>query len=259
MSLIYDRLDACRKAGKLGFIPYISAGDPDMQSLPRILQAVDQAGAEVIEVGIPFSDPLADGPVNQAAMGRALAGGATLEKILASLGEVRKTLQSAILIFTYYNPVLRMGPDRFLDLAGKAGADGVLVLDLPPEATDGFSREAQARGLDTVFLAAPTSPPDRLKNICEASRGFIYYVSRTGVTGARANLDSRIAQKVAQIRSYTGLPVAVGFGISRPEHWRSLRGTADAAVVGSALVKTIEESGGDPAAITKFVNWIKEA
>jgi tryptophan synthase alpha chain len=258
MGLIYERLDQCRREGRLGFIPYITAGHPDLRAMPRIMQALDRAGAEVIELGIPFSDPLADGPINQMAMAKSLAKVASLAKILAGLKKVRRTLKSAVLIFTYYNPVLRMGTSRFLDTAKKAGADGVLVLDLPPEAADPLSADARAAGLDTVFLAAPTSPPERLAQIGAASTGFIYYVSRTGVTGARDAMDPRIAEKVAQIRSFTNLPVAVGFGVSRPEHLRALRGAADAAVVGSALVKKIDESNGNPRTIEKYIHWLKE-
>lgn len=234
---------------KPGLVAYITCGDPDLDTSREVIAAAIRAGADIIELGVPFSDPVADGPVIQRASERALKSGTTLESVLRLAKEVRAQAPGAgLLIFSYLNPLMRLGLERFAKEAKNAGVDGVLVTDLPVEEAAGHLRVMRKAGLDTVFLAAPTSPDTRLKAICEASRGFVYAVSRTGVTGTRQELANDASTLVSRIRRFTGLPIAVGFGISNAQHFAEVTRFADAGVVGTAIVQTIENAGRAQAA-----------
>lgn len=259
-SRIADRFAELRAAGRTGLVTYVTAGDPDLERSGAILRALDRAGADVIEVGVPFSDPLADGPVIQRASERALAAGATLAGVLDLIEDVRAGLGAVVVLFTYANPVLRLGPDRFAARAAKAGVDGVLVLDLPLEEAGGLRRSIVEAGMDPIFLLSPTTTDERMRRAGELGRGFLYGISRLGVTGARADVAAGVRTLVDRIRAASGLPVAIGFGLSRPEHVREVGKYADAAVVGSALVATIAreaDSADLPVAVERYVAWLK--
>jgi tryptophan synthase alpha chain len=246
--------------GHPGLITYVTAGDPDLERSARVLEALDRGGADVLEVGVPFSDPLADGPVIQRATERALATGATLPKVLDMVGRVRPAVQAPIVIFSYANPILRMGVERFADRAAHAGVDGVLMLDLPIEEADDFRGMMARRGIDTIFLLSPTTTDARIRRAADLGSGFLYAISRLGVTGARNEVASGAREIVQRIRAATDLPVALGFGISKPEHVREVGRWADAAVVGSALVNVIAEAGAAPdltARVEEYVRWLK--
>jgi len=249
-----------RDGGRPGLVTYVTAGDPDLSRTPGVLRALDRAGADVLEIGVPFSDPLADGPVIQRATERALASGTTLEGVLDVVADVRGTVQAPLVIFSYANPILRMGSDRFADRARDAGVDGVLVLDLPIEEADDFRNMLATRGIDTILLLSPTTTDDRLRKAASLGSGFLYAISRLGVTGARERLADGAREMVERIRRVTDLPVALGFGISTPEHVREVGRWADAAVVGSALVSVMAESGSSSALETRveeYVRWLK--
>jgi tryptophan synthase alpha chain len=216
---------------------------------------LDRAGADVLELGVPFSDPLADGPVIQRSSERALRRGTTLADVLETVRSLRRESELPILLFGYFNPFLRYGLDRLARDARGAGVDGVLVTDLPPEEADGWLGEARAQDLDTVFLAAPTSPEARLRSVAAASRGFVYAVSRTGITGERQSLSDEAKPLVDRIKSLTGEPVALGFGISTPEQVREAAAVADAVVVGSAIVHFLEEN--PDGSLADYVRWLK--
>jgi tryptophan synthase alpha chain len=251
-SRIARRFEELKRLGELGLVAFITAGDPDLAATRKIVLAMAAAGADVIELGVPFSDPLADGPVIQRASGRALKSGTTLSGVLGLVQELRAETQVPLVLFSYFNPILQMGVEKFAEAAARAGADGVLVTDLTPEESDDYRKTVRGRGLDTIFLAAPTSSDDRLRRIAAASSGFLYLISRTGVTGERADLADELPAVVRRVRAATALPIAVGFGISQPGHVFILGGLADAAVVGSALVAEIErvapQGGADAAA-----------
>jgi tryptophan synthase alpha chain len=236
---ITRRFDELRRAGELGLVAYITAGDPTLEATERIVASLAEAGADIVELGVPFSDPLADGPTIQRASERALRSGTTLSGVLGLVKRLRQKTEVPLVLFSYFNPVLQMGVERFADAAAAAGADGVLITDLTPEEAGEFRRVVAARGLDTIFLAAPTTTDERLGRIAEASTGFLYLISRTGVTGAREVLPEDLPALVRRARAKTRLPIAVGFGISLPGHVSILGGLADAAVVGSALVEEI--------------------
>jgi tryptophan synthase alpha chain len=235
-------------------VAYVTCGDPDLATTREVVLAAIDAGAEVIELGVPFSDPLADGPVIQRASERALKKGTTLEQVLTLASEVRRQSQVGLIIFSYLNPILRMSFSRFCAAARRAGVDGALVTDLPVEEAGEYLAEMQKNNLATIFLAAPTSPDERLKRIASVSTGFLYAVSRTGVTGARRQLPEHAGRLVRRLRRYTKLPIAVGFGISTPEQFSAVGKFAEAAVVGSAIVETIERNVGREAeAVREFV------
>jgi len=238
---------------------YLTAGDPSLDATADLLAAVDRGGADLIELGVPFSDPLADGPVIQRASERALKSGATLGRILERLPRWRERIQAPVILFTYYNPVLRYGLDNFARHVAQAGADGALVVDLTPEEADAYVAAMRAHRLDTVFLAAPTSTDERLARVAGCSSGFLYLISRTGVTGERSSISSAVRPLVERARRFTSLPLAVGFGLSTPDQVREVQSVSDAAVVGSALVHAIEEkyASGGAAAIEQFVRWLK--
>jgi tryptophan synthase alpha chain len=238
-------------------VAYVTCGDPDLATTREIVLAAIDAGAAVIELGVPFSDPLADGPVIQRASERALRQQTTMEQVLALAKDVRRHSQAGIVIFTYLNPVLRMGLERFAAVAEDAGVDGALVTDLPVEEAASYLREMRRRHLATVFLAAPTSTDRRLKAIAQASSGFVYAVSRTGVTGARKQLTDDAQSLVRRLRKHTKLPIAVGFGISTPEQFAAVGEFADAAVVGSAMVEIIERNPGrEPESVAQFIRQL---
>jgi tryptophan synthase alpha chain len=254
---ISKRFAELRASGELGIIAYITAGDPSFDATHKFVLALAEAGADVIELGVPFSDPLADGPTIQRASERALKSGASLHSVLNLVRRIRETSQVPLVLFTYFNPVLQMGLDKFAAAAARAGADGVLVTDLTPEESEDYRRILHAQSLDTIFLAAPTSTDQRLQKISAASSGFLYVISRTGVTGAKDALPDDLPGLLRRVRCFTQLPVAVGFGISLPGHVSVLGGLADAAVVGSALVSEIEKAATVEAAATALADRVR--
>jgi len=245
---ISKRFADLRASGELGIIPYITAGDPNLDATLKFVLALADAGADVIELGVPFSDPLADGPTIQRASERALKSGTTLAGVLDLVRRIRQKSQVPLVLFSYYNPILQMGLEKFAKAAAEAGADGVLATDLTPEESADYYRLLHEQNLDTVFLAAPTSNDERLKKIAAATSGFLYIISRTGVTGAKDSLPDELPALLRRARQFTDLPIAVGFGISLPGHVSVLGGLADAAVVGSALVSEIENASSTEAA-----------
>ncbi len=244
-----------------GLVVYVTCGDPDLATTREIVLAAIEAGADAIELGVPFSDPVADGPVIQRASERALKHGTSLAQVLTLAAEVRQQAQSTgLVVFSYLNPVLRMGMGKFCKVARAAGVDGVLLTDLPVEEAGEYLRAMKENDLAPVFLAAPTSPEERLKRIAEASRGFVYAVSRTGVTGARQQLAGDAQKLVKRLRRVTKLPVAVGFGISNASQFEEVGKFADAVVVGSAIVETVERNRGREAeAVGEFVRGLRAA
>lgn len=245
---ISERFRDLSRNGELGLVAYITAGDPSLEASEEIVLAAAEAGADVVELGVPFSDPVADGPTIQRASERALRSGTTLAGVLDLVRRLRERTQVPLVLFSYFNPILQMGIEKFADAAVSGGADGVLATDLTPEESADYRAILRSRGLDTIFLAAPTSTDARLKLIAGVSSGFLYVISRTGVTGARESLPEEVPALVRRIRQCTALPIAVGFGISLPTHVTVLGGIADAAVVGSAIVAEIEKAGPADAA-----------
>jgi tryptophan synthase alpha chain len=245
---ISKRFAELRATGELGIVSYITAGDPTLDATLEFVLALAEAGADVVELGVPFSDPLADGPTIQRASERALRSGTTLAGVLQLVRRIRQSSQVPLVLFSYYNPILQMGLEKFASAAAQDGADGVLATDLTPEESDDYRRILHAHHLDTIFLAAPTSSDERLKIISAASSGFLYLISRTGVTGAKDSLPDDLPALLRRARQFTQLPIAVGFGISLPGHVSVLGGLADAAVVGSALVSEIEKASSPDAA-----------
>jgi tryptophan synthase alpha chain len=260
VSRIADTFSRLRAHGRKGLVTFTTAGDPDLPRSGEILAALDRAGADVLEVGVPFSDPLADGPVIQRATERALAAGSSLRATLDVIASVRSTVNAPIVVFSYANPLLRMGVDAFAQKAADAGVDGVLALDLPIEEADDFRETMASKGIDTIFLLSPTTTDVRIKKAAELGSGFLYGISRLGVTGARDQVASGAAALAARVRAHTTLPLALGFGVSRPEHVAEIGAYADAAVVGSALVSVIAEHGGAPdliARVEEYVRWLR--
>jgi len=240
-----------RRAGRRGFIPYVTAGDPDLETTAALLVELDRAGANVIELGVPFSDPVADGPVIQRASERALRHGVGVAEVLATLERARRETDVPVVLFSYFNPLMQFGAERLAAECARLGVDGVLVTDMTPEESGEFSSALARAGIDQIFLAAPTSTDARLRLIAERAGGFIYAVSRAGVTGARSDVSAEAERLVTRLRAFSDLPVAVGFGISTPEHVRDVWRYADAAVVGSALVAEIEKEAGGPDLVTR--------
>jgi tryptophan synthase alpha chain len=232
-------------AGK-GFIPFITAGDPDLPTTERLLVELSLAGATVIELGVPFSDPMADGPVIQRASERALKHGFNLDELLATVSRVRKTITTPIILFSYFNPLLQYGLQRLATTARQAGIDGVLVTDLTPEEAGDLAGQLRANELDMIFLVAPTSTNERLELIAQKASGFIYAVSRAGVTGTRETVSAEAEKLVSRVRKFSSLPIAVGFGISTPDQVTDVLRYADAVVVGSAIVQELERVAGEP-------------
>jgi len=259
-SRIQEKFRQLGEANAKGLVIYLTAGDPSLDATGKLLEAVERGGADIIELGIPFSDPLADGPVIQRASERALASGTSLRKVLHALPEWRKRVHAPIVLFSYYNPILQYGLEAFARDASEAGADGVLAVDLSPEEAGPYIQTMRKWNLDTIFLAAPTSTDERLQRVAQASTGFLYLIARAGVTGERSQMSQSTRPLIERVRKMTRLPLAVGFGLSSPEQVRSVQELADAAVVGSAVVRTIEEhfSSEGAAAIERYVRWLKQ-
>src|SRR5271163_3350231 len=255
---ISRRFAQLRDSGELGIVAYITAGDPSLDATLQYVLALADAGADVIELGVPFSDPLADGPTIQRASERALKSGTTLAGVLHLVSRIRHSSQVPLVLFSYYNPILQMGLEKFAAAAAQAGADGVLTTDLTPEESGDYRCFLHAHNLDAIFLAAPTSSDERLQKISAATSGFLYIISRMGVTGAKDSLPDELPALLRRARHFTDLPVAVGFGISLPGHVSVLGGLADAAVVGSALVSEIENSPSLDAAATALRDRIQK-
>ncbi len=245
MNRIESRMEDLRSKGEKAFIPFIVAGDPDLTATEAIVLELEASGADCIELGVPFSDPIADGIVIQEAAQRALSRGTALRDVIEFVRRVRTKTEVPLLLFTYFNPVLAYGFDELARDAAQAGVDGILCVDLPPEEADDYKRLMDGRVLATVFLVAPTSTEERIALIAEKSSGFIYYVSRTGVTGVRADIETTVPAMVEKIRRYTTKPVCVGFGVSTPEQAREVAGYADGVIVGSALVDLIGKKQSD--------------
>jgi tryptophan synthase alpha chain len=243
MNRIDRKFNELKERGEAALIPFVTAGDPQIKTTLKILRALEAAGADLIELGVPFSDPMADGATIQRASERALTGGTMLPHVLGLVRKFRRTSELPIILFGYYNPFFHYGLERFARDASAAGVDGILCVDLPPEESGELRSETKKRGLHTIFLLAPTSDADRIKLVARLGRGFIYYVAVTGVTGARRALEAELQAEVERIRRYTRLPIAVGFGISSPEQAVRIAAFADAAVVGSALIDVIEHAG----------------
>jgi tryptophan synthase alpha chain len=243
--------------GKPALVAYVTCGDPDLPTTRDVALAAIQAGAEVIELGVPFSDPVADGPVIQRASERALKNGVSLEDVLGLAAEIRRESDAGLIVFSYFNPVMRMGIEKFAGRAAEVGVDGALITDLPVEEAREYLDHMRQKNLATIFLAAPTSTDERLKSIAKVSSGFVYAVSRTGVTGARKELPEDAQKLVRRLRKFTKLPIAVGFGISEAAQFAAVGEYADAAVVGSAIVQVIERSPGTEArAVAEFIKQL---
>jgi len=260
MGRITDTFDRLKREGHTGLVTYITAGDPTVARSQDILFALERAGADLIELGVPFSDPLADGPVIQRATERALAGGTTLDEVIGLVERVRARLTVPVVLFTYANPILRMGLREFGQRASAAGVDGVLILDLPVEEADEWRSLFESHGLDTIFLLSPTTTDDRIRQAARLGRGFLYGISRLGVTGARVAVASGAIDLAGRIRRETSMPLALGFGVSHPDHVREIGRAADAAVVGSALVQVIADAGDSEnlvPAVEGYVRWLR--
>jgi tryptophan synthase alpha chain len=258
MARIADTFERLRRERRPGLVTYSTAGDPDLGRSGEILQALERAGADLLEVGVPFSDPMADGPVIQRASERALAKGATLSGVLEMVAMVRPEIRAPIVLFSYANPLYRMGFDRFSTRAAEAGVDGVLALDLPPEESEPLRTCLRRVGVDMIVLLSPTTSPERLREAAALGSGFVYAISRLGVTGAHDRLAVGLQALVARIRAATSLPVAVGFGVSTAEQVADICEWADAAVVGSALVSVIEEYGASPDLLSRVEHYVRQ-
>jgi tryptophan synthase alpha chain len=240
-SRIAKKFRDIRKRNGKAFIPYIMAGDPTVGRTRELIRILEDCGADIIELGVPYSDPLADGPTIQRAAQRALDEGVTLKKVIELVAGLRRSSQIPVILMTYYNPVYKYGEERFARDAAAAGVDGIIVPDLPPDEADNLIRHSRKSGLDTIFLLAPTSTDSRIQKVSRASSGFIYYVPITGITGSKLSLDASIESHIARIREASGKPVAVGFGISTPEEASAISRFADGVIVGSAIVKRVED------------------
>ena len=259
MSAIDDVFARCAEEGRAAFIPFLMAGDPSPEATAAHLEALAAGGADIIELGVPFSDPIADGPTNQRAAVRALAAGTKLSNILELIARHRDRLGVPIVLFTYFNPVHARGIERFAEQAAASGVDGVLCVDLPPEEGERDLVPAlRDQGLDAIFLLAPTSTRERISRVSKISSGFVYYVSRTGVTGEQAELAGDLVRDVKRLRKRLDTPLAVGFGISTPAQVAAVGEVADGVVVGSALVRLIEERGSDPGLPALLENRVRE-
>ena len=245
MSRISEKFNELRQRNRIALVSYITAGDPSLDATAKIAVKLEESGADIIELGVPFSDPMADGPVIQLASERALAGGATLAGVLDTVRKIREKSAVPIILFGYYNPFFKYGLERIVKDAAEAGADGFLIVDLPPEEVGEFKIHTDKAGMDIVFLLAPTSTSDRIGLVAENASGFVYLVSVTGVTGERPEMNYSLEGLTNEIRQTTGLPVGIGFGISSPEQVKGLSGYADAVIVGSAIVRIIEQYGSE--------------
>jgi len=257
MNRVVERFARLRQQRSKGFIVYIGAGDPDLEVTRRLALAFDKLGVDVLELGVPFSDPLADGLVNQLAAQRGLESGTTPPKVLEPVSAIRNESQIAIVLYIYYNPVHRAGLKTFVQDAARSGVDGLLVLDLPPEESDNYEAVMGQAGLCVIYLVAPTTPDERIELIVRRGTGFVYYVSREGVTGMQDKVSESIASMTAKIRVHTELPIAVGFGISNPDQARIVAADAEAVVVGSAIVNQIARCGQEPDVIQRVAAFVE--
>lgn len=257
MSRIEKAFRRLKKEGRKAFIPYIMAGDPSLARTKKLVGLLEECGADIIELGVPFSDPLADGPVIQAAAERAIKKGATLSKVLDSVRDIRKTTEIPIVLMTYFNPIFKYGEEIFPADAKEAGVDGIIVPDLPPDEAGNLIRFSREQGLDTIFLVAPTSTPQRIRLVAKSSSGFIYYVSITGITGAKLRLDASQHRSIKALRAFTRKPVALGFGVSRPAEAKAVAGFADGVIVGSAIVRKLNEAPEQEA--RRFIRSLRKA
>lgn len=246
MNRIDARFAQLRASKQKAFVVYIGAGDPTLEATRQLALAFDKAGVDVLELGVPFSDPLADGLVNQLAAQRGLESGTTPQKVLETVSAIRRESQVPIVLYIYFNLIHKQGVKQFIDAAAKAGVDGLLVLDLPPEESENYEQLMESAGIRNIYLIAPTTPEDRMEVIAKRARGFIYYVSREGVTGMQAKVSDTIESMTAKIRAHTQLPIAIGFGISNPEQARFVSQFGDGVVVGSAIVNQIASNGHNP-------------
>src|SRR6266850_2171247 len=257
MNRIEQRFALLKREQQKGFIVYIGAGDPNLDATRELALAFDKLGVDVLELGVPFSDPLADGLVNQLAAQRGLESGTTPPKVLESVAAIRKESPIPIVLYIYFNLMHRCGVERFIRDAARAGVDGLLVLDLPPEESDNYEALMKKSGLCHIYLVAPTTPEERMEFIVKRGSGFIYYISREGVTGMQTKVASNLAEQVSKIRAHTSLPIAVGFGISNPEQAKLVASVADGVVVGSAVVNQIAEHGKSPDLVAKVSAFVK--
>lgn len=257
MNRITERFAQLKKNSEKGFVVYIGGGDPDLQATHDLALAFDKVGVDILELGVPFSDPLADGLVNQLAAQRGLASGTTPTKVLETVAAIRKQSQIPIVFYIYFNLLHRYGFKKFIQDCAKAGVDGLLVLDLPPEESENYEAMMAEAGLCNIYLIAPTTPDDRIELIVKRGTGFIYYVSRIGVTGMQATISNTISEMTAKIRAHTGLPIAVGFGISNPEQAKTVAYFGEAIVVGSAIVNQIAEHGKSPGLVKRTADFVK--
>lgn len=262
MSRIQETFERLKTSGQRALIPYITAGDPDMATTDELLDSLITNGADIIELGVPFSDPMADGPTIQAASQRALKNPFSIAGILQLVENLRRRSNVPVILFGYYNPFYQYGLQRLCREAAQAGVDGFLVVDLPPEEAEELKNLAAPSGLDIIYLLAPTSTEERIRLVCSRASGFVYFVSVTGVTGARNSLDRELSMYVDRIRRFTDMPVGVGFGVSSPEHVRELARYADAIIVGSAIIKVLESvqcKADMMKRVGDFVKTLKEA
>jgi tryptophan synthase alpha chain len=257
MNRIVEKFAQLKLAGKKAFVVYVGAGDPNLAATRELALAFDRAGVDVLELGVPFSDPLADGLVNQLAAQRGLESGTTPPKLLETIAAIRKDSQIPIVLYIYFNLIHKVGLKKFIADAAQAGVDGLLVLDLPPEESDNYEALMKQAGLCHIYLVAPTTPEDRMAIIVKRGAGFIYYISREGVTGMQTSVASNLASQVAKIRAHTSLPIAVGFGISNPAQAKAVASEADGCVVGSAVVNQIAEHGKSPELVAKVSAFVK--
>ena len=257
MNRIVEKFAQLKQAGKKAFVVYVGAGDPNLEATRQLTLAFDHAGVDILELGVPFSDPLADGLVNQLAAQRGLESGTTPPKLLATIADLRQHSQIPIVLYIYFNLIHKVGMGKFIADAAKAGVDGLLVLDLPPEESDNYEALMKSAGLCHIYLVAPTTPEDRMELIVKRGSGFIYYISREGVTGMQTSIASNLASQVAKIRAHTTLPIAVGFGISNPAQAKAVASEADGCVVGSAIVNQIAEHGQSPELVAKVGAFVK--
>jgi tryptophan synthase alpha chain len=257
MNRIEKRFADLQASGQKALVTYIGAGDPHLDATRELVLAFDRAGVDVMELGVPFSDPLADGVVNQLAAQRGLESGTTPKKVLATVVEVRKTSEIPLVLYIYYNLLHRPGLEGFIKEAAAAGVDGLLVLDLPPEESGNYERLMRENGLCAIYLVAPTTPEDRIEKIVRRGMGFIYYISREGVTGMQSTVAGSIGERTALIRAHTDLPIAIGFGVSNPEQAREVAASGDGVVVGSAIVKRIADGGGSPGMVEDVAAFVK--
>jgi tryptophan synthase alpha chain len=258
MNRIEERFARLRREGHKGLVVYIGAGDPDLEATRRLALAFDAAGVDVLELGVPFSDPLADGLVNQLAAQRGLASGTTPAGVLETVRRIRQESQVPIVLYLYFNLVHRRGLEAFVQESAEVGVDGLLVLDLPPEEGEAYVQAMDRAGLCPIFLVAPTTPEERIGRIVEHGRGFVYYVSREGVTGMQSQVASNVAEMTSRIRRYTELPIAVGFGVSNPDQARAVSRSAEAVVVGSAVVNQIATHGQSPELVERVSGLVRD-